>query len=88
MTSHEAEVVANSERIAAALMRPYAVAGVITQCSASVGVAVHDSRETMEALLRRADAALYEAKGAGGARRVLHEASRAQVDRTLSGSTA
>jgi diguanylate cyclase (GGDEF)-like protein/PAS domain S-box-containing protein len=89
MTSYEADVVANcSERIAAALMRPYEVAGVITQCSASVGVAVHEGGETVEALLRRADAALYEAKAAGGARSVLYEAPREQVRRALSGSAA
>jgi diguanylate cyclase (GGDEF)-like protein/PAS domain S-box-containing protein len=90
MTSYEAEVVANcGERIAAALKRPYEVAGVTSQCSASVGVAVHEGPgETMEALLRRADAALYEAKAAGGARRVLYEAPREQVHRVLSGSAA
>jgi diguanylate cyclase len=62
---------------------------VTSQCSASVGVAVHDGRgETVEALLRRADAALYEAKAAGGGRRVLHEAPGEQVRRTLSGTAA
>lgn len=90
MTSHEAEAVAScSGRIAAALMRPYDVAGVVAQCSASVGVAVHEGRgETVEALLRRADAALYEAKAAGGARFLLAQASRGRVRPTVSGSVA
>jgi len=38
--------------------------------TASAGIAVWDGQESAEALLARADAALYEAKNAGRARAV------------------
>jgi diguanylate cyclase (GGDEF)-like protein len=63
------------QRIAAALSRPFDLAGKITQSSASVGVAAHAAAdETADALLLRADLALYEAKAAGRGQSVTYDA--------------
>jgi diguanylate cyclase (GGDEF)-like protein len=63
------------ERVAEALSRPYDLATRIVQCSASVGVAVHAApEESVEALLLRADVALYGAKDSGGAQCVVYDA--------------
>ena len=54
---------------------PYDLAGKIIQSSASVGVAVHEAAdETADALLLRADLALYAAKAAGRAQCVAYDA--------------
>jgi diguanylate cyclase (GGDEF)-like protein len=46
--------------------RPFVVEGAVLDVTASVGVAVHwDTAATGETLLRRADAAMYEAKHSG-----------------------
>ena len=76
------------QRIATALRRPYELTGRVVECSASVGVATHSSpNEPEEALLLRADVALYQAKAAGGARCVAYDAeleAGTQLQRALS----
>jgi diguanylate cyclase (GGDEF)-like protein/PAS domain S-box-containing protein len=63
------------QRIAAMLSRPFDLAGKVTHSSASVGVAVHAAAdETADALLLRADLALYEAKARGRAQSVTYDA--------------
>jgi diguanylate cyclase (GGDEF)-like protein len=76
MTSDNPQVATElGQRIAAVLSRPFDLGGKITHSSASVGVAVHASAdETADALLLRADLALYEAKAAGRARSVTYDA--------------
>lgn len=65
VTVLDAEQVA--AKLVAALSEP--VPGIAARVSASIGVAFHaGSGETPEALLERADAALYQAKDAGKAR--------------------
>lgn len=62
----QAEQVA--EKIRLALKQPYALAGVGLPypCSASIGVSLfHSHQESIEALFKQADIALYLAKGAG-----------------------
>ena len=63
---HQAELVA--EKIRLALNQPYALAGgeLTYPCSASIGVTLfHSHQESIEALFKQADIALYRAKGAG-----------------------
>jgi diguanylate cyclase (GGDEF)-like protein/PAS domain S-box-containing protein len=56
---------AAAERVVKAFSEPFALAGGLVTCSASVGVATtHDAADT-DQLLRHADLALYAAKGAG-----------------------
>ena len=62
-----AEAVGIGERFIAALREPIAVGGTTVTVGASVGVAVGPAGERIE-LARRADEALYRAKGAGGNR--------------------
>jgi len=58
-----------AERLTAALSEPYEVAGYKLDVSASVGVArAHHAPDGVDALVGRADAALYAAKSAGRAR--------------------
>ncbi len=59
-----------TERILAALRRPFSIDGQIVRTAASVGVAHTDGDTTAEDLLAEADAAMYAAKP--GARRALH----------------
>jgi diguanylate cyclase (GGDEF)-like protein/PAS domain S-box-containing protein len=61
-----AEVQAVGQKIVAALRQPYHLGPLIHHSSASVGVALFDEEaESADALLKRADVALYQAKGAG-----------------------
>jgi diguanylate cyclase (GGDEF)-like protein/PAS domain S-box-containing protein len=63
---HQAEQVA--EKIRLALNQPYALAGggPPYPCSASIGVSLfHSHQDSIEALFKQADIALYQAKGAG-----------------------
>jgi diguanylate cyclase (GGDEF)-like protein len=62
-----AETVA--EAVVACFERPFVVEGNLLDVTASVGVALHwDGTATADTLLRRADAAMYEAKHSGRAR--------------------
>ncbi len=66
----EAEAVA--ERIFAALVEPFAIAGQTVTVHASIGVAVSDdATDSASRLMRHADVAMYAAKGAGKHRHVL-----------------
>ncbi len=59
-------VAALATRAIAQLSEPYALpTGVAAKIGASVGIAFAERDDTFETLIRRADAALYEAKGAG-----------------------
>jgi diguanylate cyclase (GGDEF)-like protein len=62
-----------AKRILSFLEEPVAVAGTALHISASIGIALATShQDTFEALLRRADAAMYEAKAEGRARYCFH----------------
>ncbi|MDQ6846806.1 MAG: EAL domain-containing protein [Candidatus Dormibacteraeota bacterium] len=69
-TAMEAELVA--ERIFAALVEPFAIAGQSVTVHASIGVAVSDDdTDSASRLMRHADVAMYAAKSAGKSRHVL-----------------
>jgi diguanylate cyclase (GGDEF)-like protein/PAS domain S-box-containing protein len=59
-----------------ALREPFVIAGTEVRTGASIGISLYpaDASDT-EALLRHADAAMYQAKGAGGGRLAFHERS-------------
>lgn len=59
-----------AERVARELRRPIVAGGADVRVTASVGIAVARPGEEPEELLRRADAAMYRAKGQGKARSV------------------
>jgi diguanylate cyclase (GGDEF)-like protein len=63
-----------AKRILSFLEQPVAVAGTTLHISASIGIAVSAShQDTFEALLQRADTAMYEAKAEGRARYCFHQ---------------
>jgi diguanylate cyclase (GGDEF)-like protein/PAS domain S-box-containing protein len=69
--SSEATAVAICDRILSGLGAPFAIDGVEVALSASIGIAVSTpGEESGDELLRRADAAMYEAKSAGKGRHV------------------
>jgi diguanylate cyclase (GGDEF)-like protein/PAS domain S-box-containing protein len=57
-----------AEKVLAAMRAPIAVGAHALAASVSIGIAVCREGDTPRTLMRRADAALYEAKGAGRAR--------------------
>jgi diguanylate cyclase (GGDEF)-like protein/PAS domain S-box-containing protein len=72
-----------AERLRAALRQPLTVAGVATQVSFSVGIALSgDEAESGATLLRQADTAMYRAKAGGPARVEVY----AEEDDPLTGS--
>ncbi|HWA37984.1 MAG TPA: diguanylate cyclase [Burkholderiales bacterium] len=54
-----------AEKIAAVVQQPSRAEGQVLAVTASIGVALHDRAENADQWMRRADAALYEAKAAG-----------------------
>ena len=62
---HPLEVTSACERILESLSRGLPVAGHLLPLSASVGVALGESSETAESMLRNSDLAMYEAKARG-----------------------
>lgn len=70
------------------LSEPFAEQGEPLQISASIGVAVARPGETAEALVERADKALYRAKAAGPASYCLSGSEPARLDRPASEHTA
>jgi diguanylate cyclase (GGDEF)-like protein len=62
-----AEARAVAERLLNIVDHPFTVGGTRLTISASIGVAVGTAHETVEQLLARSDAAMYEAKHAGRA---------------------
>ena len=78
----EQGALAVAERIAAAIGEPLRIRGRELFITASTGVAVSDDSATAEALVNRADSAMYRAKEAGRGRIVLYdELTRISVDR-------
>jgi diguanylate cyclase (GGDEF)-like protein/PAS domain S-box-containing protein len=74
-----------AERIAAALERPFDVSDAEFHIGASIGVALFPEHATeAEALLKRADAALHQAKRAGGATVALYEREEGDARARLS----
>jgi diguanylate cyclase (GGDEF)-like protein/PAS domain S-box-containing protein len=67
-----------AERIAAELVRPFAV-GEEAFVRASIGIALADASSTAEDLLRDADAAMYRAKHGGGGYALVDETDRARA---------
>jgi diguanylate cyclase (GGDEF)-like protein len=61
----QATIVAEKLRVAIASQRVTAVSGAQLQLSASLGVAAHANDSSLEALIWRADKALYQAKNSG-----------------------
>ncbi len=58
-----------AERLLLAFETPFVVEGVELRLSPSIGIAVADiEHDTVDGLLRRADAAMYRGKSAGGHR--------------------
>jgi diguanylate cyclase (GGDEF)-like protein/PAS domain S-box-containing protein len=53
--------------ILAAMEKPFQIGPYEIMTSASIGLAQHDDAETVDELMKKADAALYQAKRAGGA---------------------
>ena len=74
----DAEALAIVNRLKVALRRPLALSGRLLTSSASIGVAFADVGDDVDALLRNADVAMYEAKEAGKARHAVFE--RAMID--------
>jgi diguanylate cyclase (GGDEF)-like protein/PAS domain S-box-containing protein len=70
-----------------ALREPFVIAGTEVRTGASIGVSLYpvDASDT-EALMRHADAAMYQAKGAGGGRLSFHQRS-AQLHSRRAGVT-
>jgi diguanylate cyclase (GGDEF)-like protein len=64
-TIHEVEVLA--ERFVTALQKPIQIDGMQLMATASIGAALFDGTESIEALFSRADKAMYESKLAGRA---------------------
>jgi diguanylate cyclase (GGDEF)-like protein/PAS domain S-box-containing protein len=75
----ESEAMALAGRVLDALERPFPLGSADVAMLASVGVAVsRDSNVDPEAMLREADLAMYKAKGAGGRRLEMFDASLRQ----------
>ena len=68
-------------KVLVALAEPFAVLGVELEIGASLGVAAFPEHgEDVETLLRRADVAMYTAKGAGGGHRLPSTTAHARQD--------
>ena len=67
------EAIAIVDRIQMALRRPVLLQGRIMSMSASIGVTYAEPGDDVDALLRNADVAMYEAKDAGKARHAVFE---------------
>jgi diguanylate cyclase (GGDEF)-like protein/PAS domain S-box-containing protein len=57
-----------ADKMLAAMREPFDVEGRALAVTASIGVAIYRDGDTSQTLMKRADEALYEAKGAGRAR--------------------
>ena len=75
-TAPRAEAAAVAERVRARLAEPISVDERTVRVGASVGLAFAETDEEAEALLRRADSAMYAAKHAGKGRLVIEGAGR------------
>jgi diguanylate cyclase (GGDEF)-like protein len=63
-----ADLLGRAARFEASLRNPFRIRGQVHTLTASIGVALSSAGTPAEALLRNADAAMYAAKQAGGAR--------------------
>jgi diguanylate cyclase (GGDEF)-like protein len=70
MSEPERDAVAVARRLLASLRRPFALAGGQVTISASIGIAVATTGEAPDALVSRADSAMYRAKGRRGTLRL------------------
>ncbi|HUF31665.1 MAG TPA: sensor domain-containing diguanylate cyclase [Acidimicrobiales bacterium] len=68
-----------AERVVEAIARPFSIEGVKVHTSASVGLAWAADAEDADALIARADDAMYRSKRAGGRRAVLAETADSGV---------
>ena len=75
----EADAVAVSSRIVRAFAEPITIRGHDVTVGASVGVALAREEDEADALLRRADRAMYEAKRRGGRQWILHTPTMAAL---------
>jgi diguanylate cyclase (GGDEF)-like protein len=76
----EADAVNVVERLMEQLLRPYTVADARLTVAASIGVALTDGHDAnVEDLVRRADAAMYRAKGRGKGQYALYPADAGAV---------
>jgi len=85
----DSTIVDLGDRILDAVRRPLSIGGETITAGASIGIAVADNEgETAEHLLRRADAAMYAAKSAGGSRVVRADAPGDEAPVDLVGALA
>ncbi|MBL0940758.1 MAG: EAL domain-containing protein [Gemmatimonadaceae bacterium] len=75
----ESEVLDIVERLRISLRRPLMLEGRLMNVSASIGVAFPGPGEEVDAVLRNADVAMYEAKDAGKARHAVFEPAMFQA---------
>ncbi|GEM_PF-935714 len=69
--AHEQEAEALASKLVQILAQPFELAGRKLHLGASVGVAIYPQHGAVEALMRHADLAMYEAKRLGGGRATL-----------------
>lgn len=69
----KADAIGVAQQVLAALTRPFAVSGKSLQISCSIGIATYPGNGDGSKLVASADAAMYAAKRAGGARCVVFE---------------
>ncbi len=62
-----------ARRVLAALDQPFAIGNEQLRVAASIGIAVSDGTETGDDLMRRADAAMYDAKGRDDGQPVVYD---------------
>ena len=67
------DAIAVAGKVLAAMREPFQIDGHALPATTSIGVALYREGDTPQTLMKRADAALYEAKGAGRARYHLAE---------------
>jgi ammonium transporter, Amt family len=83
-TGSELELAAVARRMLGALAEPLAVGDLILSPTASIGISVAESGDTPISLMRDADSAMYQAKGAGRGRFSFFDwRQRARVQRDL-----
>ena len=88
----EADPALAAERVGAklldALREPFVIGGAELRTGASIGVSLYpDDAADTEALLRHADAAMYQAKGTGGGRLAFHQPAGKILSRRASVSS-
>ena len=78
--AHEADIVLVTDKIVKALLAPMAIGGREFTIGASIGCALYpDHGKDAESLLRHADSAMRQAKGAGGNTHAIYRAAQASA---------